>query len=136
MLPCFFFLFFLLMRGPPRSTRTVPLFPYTTLFQSGRPARRRDGPHREQSFRPGARQGKLFGDHRRRGRGDRQQLGRPDDRGQSCKPARRTRPQGGVRRGLERPRLDRKSVVEGNSVTVRVDLGGRRTLKKKNTKHY
>src|SRR3546814_8522479 len=29
---------------------------------------------------------------------------------------------------------DRKSVVEGKSVSVRVDLGGRRIIKKKNTK--
>src|SRR3546814_11134258 len=28
--------------------------------------------------------------------------------------------------------LDRKSVVEGKSVSVRVDLGGRRSIKKKN----
>src|SRR3546814_18061877 len=32
----------------------------------------------------------------------------------------------------ERIRLDRKSVVEGKSVSVRVDLGGRRIIKKKN----
>src|SRR3546814_20145057 len=30
---------------------------------------------------------------------------------------------------------DRKSVVEGKSVSVRVDLGGRRIIKKKKTKH-
>src|SRR3546814_17504140 len=30
---------------------------------------------------------------------------------------------------------DRKSVVVGKSVSVRVDLGGRRILKKKNIKH-
>src|SRR3546814_14162937 len=29
------------------------------------------------------------------------------------------------------PKLDRKSVVEGKSVSVRVDLGGRRIIKKK-----
>src|SRR3546814_12901439 len=29
---------------------------------------------------------------------------------------------------------DRKSVVQGKSVSVRVDLGGRRIIKKKNTK--
>src|SRR3546814_15884291 len=29
-------LFFLMIRLPPRSTRTDPLFPYTTLFRSGR----------------------------------------------------------------------------------------------------
>src|SRR3546814_19236564 len=30
----FLFLFFLMVRRPPRSTRTDPLFPYTTLFRS------------------------------------------------------------------------------------------------------
>src|SRR3546814_16232380 len=34
-------------------------------------------------------------------------------------------------RTLDRP--DRNSVVSGRSVTVRVDIGGRRTLKKKTT---
>src|SRR3546814_5132379 len=29
-----FVLFFLMLRRPPRSTRTDPLFPYTTLFRS------------------------------------------------------------------------------------------------------
>src|SRR3546814_15330343 len=29
-----FFLFFLMIRRPPRSTRTDTLFPYTTLFRS------------------------------------------------------------------------------------------------------
>src|SRR3546814_19576225 len=29
------FVFFLTIRRPPRSTRTDPLFPYTTLFRSG-----------------------------------------------------------------------------------------------------
>src|SRR3546814_18904835 len=36
--------FFLMIRRPPRSTRTDTLFPYTTLFRSGDPpARRSDG---------------------------------------------------------------------------------------------
>src|SRR3546814_11672785 len=30
----FFFVFFLMIRRPPRSTRTDTLFPYTTLFRS------------------------------------------------------------------------------------------------------
>src|SRR3546814_3046527 len=35
---CFFFsVFFLMIRRPPRSTRTDTLFPYTTLFRSPRP---------------------------------------------------------------------------------------------------
>src|SRR3546814_2314078 len=33
--PLFFFIFFLMIRRPPRSTRTDTLFPYTTLFRSG-----------------------------------------------------------------------------------------------------
>src|SRR3546814_5172358 len=37
MLFCFVF-FFLMIRRPPRSTRTDTLFPYTTLFRSARPA--------------------------------------------------------------------------------------------------
>src|SRR3546814_18504545 len=35
----FFFLFFLMIRRPPRSTRTDTLFPYTTLFRSPRQLR-------------------------------------------------------------------------------------------------
>src|SRR3546814_7506654 len=31
-----FYIFFLMIRRPPRSTRTDTLFPYTTLFRSGR----------------------------------------------------------------------------------------------------
>src|SRR3546814_13229005 len=31
---CVFFFFFLMIRRPPRSTRTDTLFPYTTLFRS------------------------------------------------------------------------------------------------------
>src|SRR3546814_1535519 len=37
----FLFFFFLMIRRPPRSTRTDTLFPYTTLFRSGRGPRRR-----------------------------------------------------------------------------------------------
>src|SRR3546814_13848470 len=37
------FFFFLMIRRPPRSTRTDTLFPYTTLFRSGRGE---VGPHR------------------------------------------------------------------------------------------
>src|SRR3546814_16406456 len=32
---CTIFFFFLMIRRPPRSTRTDTLFPYTTLFRSG-----------------------------------------------------------------------------------------------------
>src|SRR3546814_11765807 len=51
-------------------------------------------------------------------------------------PVRRQRPGRGCRRGRRAARAwpapaDRKSVVEGKSVSVRVDLGGRRILKNK-----
>src|SRR3546814_11424179 len=60
--------FFLMIRRPPRSTRTDTLFPYTTLFRSpgargGRaPRRLRDPPHHRQPLlaHPAHR-----GDHRR-----------------------------------------------------------------------
>src|SRR3546814_20842010 len=35
--------FFLMIRRPPRSTRTDTLFPYTTLFRSAGPGRMRGG---------------------------------------------------------------------------------------------
>src|SRR3546814_11366095 len=48
------FIFFLMIRRPPRSTRTDTLFPYTTLFRS--PVRRADPAEecRERQARPGA----------------------------------------------------------------------------------
>src|SRR3546814_19927271 len=50
---CILFVFFLMIRRPPRSTRTYTLFPYTTLFRSNDrrgydiAERRRIGAHRE-----------------------------------------------------------------------------------------
>src|SRR3546814_18388440 len=38
-----------------------------------------------------------------------------------------------ARLGQATPSIDRKSVVSGTSVSVRVDLGGRRIIKQKNT---
>src|SRR3546814_1984351 len=49
----FRFVFFLMIRRPPRSTRTDTLFPYTTLFRS----------HHPQAWRPG-----LGGGRDRQGR--------------------------------------------------------------------
>src|SRR6184192_1153649 len=39
----FTFFFFLMIRRPPRSTRRLTLFPYTTLFRSKTPASRESG---------------------------------------------------------------------------------------------
>src|SRR3546814_13098386 len=119
-----------MIRRPPRSTRTDTLFPYTTPFRSPRgglseadrrpaeggaseersPVRRRD--HREGA---GAEQrqdedGLPVGDGPRRP---------PAWRGRS------------TRDRLQLHAGDRKSVVSGKGVSVRVDLGGRRSIKKK-----
>src|SRR3546814_16007233 len=61
-----YFFFFLMIRRPPRSTRTDTLFPYTTLFRSavlvqGVP-RRGPGRHRQD----GARERSARGEHRSR----------------------------------------------------------------------
>src|SRR3546814_14416203 len=113
-----------MVRRPPRSTRTDTLFPYTTLFRSARNAR--DG-HDDLSDPPDRPQGTqgiepvhclhLF---------DPQGVARMVDR-PSEQPWDRDRRSGHALR-------DRKSVVSGKSVTVRVDLGGRRIIKKKKKK--
>src|SRR3546814_20072842 len=46
-------LFFLMIRRPPRSTRTDTLFPYTTLFRSPRQPLRRLLPRRRIRLSPG-----------------------------------------------------------------------------------
>src|SRR3546814_3486119 len=46
------FVFFLMIRRPPRSTRTDTLFPYTTLFRSCSTRRRHHHPHPCRSHGP------------------------------------------------------------------------------------
>src|SRR3546814_12637302 len=125
-----------MIRRPPRSTRTDTLFPYTTLFRSVR---------RSQVLRV---VGRIIDDQLRSGR-------RRDHYGQSewrdgeggGKPCRTCGPRNHWRismlarlgmRSAAQPssrcvshRADRKSVGEGKSVSVRVERGGSRTIKKK-----
>src|SRR3546814_13344614 len=133
-------IFFLIIRRPPRSTRTDTLFPYTTLFRSPCPLRcgelraaRRTGaagPARADRGMPlrvagraaadGVLPARLHGLRHRAADGD----------AAGGKPAGDRR----ARRHVHPPdggRGDRKSVVWGRSVSVRVDLGGRRIIKKK-----
>src|SRR3546814_12709992 len=109
-----------MIRLPPRSTRTAPLFPSPALFRSAR----------------------MFGDSLRRHvaappwqRELRDWLRR---RGQVVVLIQAQKQQAAmaptaVRKLTARTiaALDRKSVVSGKSVSVRVDLGGRRIIKKK-----
>src|SRR3546814_18800693 len=113
-----------MIRRPPRSTRTDTLFPYTTLFRSpfwGEPNPRHQGvAHGLCSLR------------RTCGSADRA-------RNEYTIGSQLRTATGGTVRALFRLRqhrqADRKSVVEGKSVSVRVDLGGRRIIKKKNNTH-
>src|SRR3546814_11961123 len=114
-------IFFLMIRRPPRSTRTDTLFPYTTLFRS-RGARH----HVERGLGhvgvrvPGGLEVavELAFDRRH-----------VDD-----VPVARGRLAIG-RAQHQRLESDRKSVVSGKSVSVRVDLGGRRIIQKKHKYH-
>src|SRR3546814_6308784 len=53
---CDFFFFFLMIRRPPRSTRTDTLFPYTTLFRSSA-----SGARNRRTFRAAVRACSLWG---------------------------------------------------------------------------
>src|SRR3546814_12861587 len=73
--PSLYFFFFLMIRRPPRSTRTDTLFPYTTLFRSaareaatrgpGRHAGRAATPHGMLLFPPPKWLASPFERHRR-----------------------------------------------------------------------
>src|SRR3546814_14393309 len=113
-----------MIRRPPRSTRTDTLFPYTTLFRSG------DLLRKAQLVVPLA----ALANHRRLvahllAPGDRHRAG-----AEAALLGRRRAPRHQQQRNVLAGRVDgdRKHVVEGQSVSVRVDLGGRRTIKKKN----
>src|SRR3546814_17562142 len=116
-----------MIRRPPRSTRTDTLVPYTTLFRSTRRHRyRNDGA--EPVARPAV-PGPAFDGRRRLPY-------RAVSQGRLC----RAQPEAAARiadRGQAVPlrALDRKSVVSGKSVSVRVDLGGRGIIKKKKKKY-
>src|SRR3546814_10580352 len=71
-----FFLFFLMIRRPPRSTRTDTLFPYTTLFRShgqrqqfgGIDQRRHDGDRKDRAGQRAGGAEHRLGNHRARQR--------------------------------------------------------------------
>src|SRR3546814_19057329 len=120
-----------MIRRPPRSTRTDTLFPYTTLFRSaffsGRPTMRTVPPSQRQSTSIGL---PAFSERATAA------FARPNAitvRVIAFTPLRATvAPAIFVKRTpLTVSPLDRQSVVEGTSVDVRVDLGGRRILKNK-----
>src|SRR3546814_16270371 len=110
-----------MIRRPPRSTRTDTLFPYTTLFRSRQSsaidADRQPGPRHERTGRTACRSGRTIPPAVRCPERERPRVE------QGAKPCRTCNGGGG--------RTDRKSVVQGERVSVRVDLVGGRVVKKK-----
>src|SRR3546814_20367494 len=109
-----------MIRRPPRSTRTDTLLPYTTPFRSLDAA---------QLCRPARTGARRDGVSRRAGRPSEDG---PDGKGDGPNPAARSGLRGAELRHAQCP-ADRKSVVSGKRVSVRVDLVGRRIFKKKTT---
>src|SRR3546814_14577601 len=73
--------------------------------------------------------------HRASGRRPARDQPRPDLRARGAAALDRAPHRPGPADPLRRRRPDRKSVVLGKSVTVRVDLGGRRIIKNKNLEY-
>src|SRR3546814_13238277 len=110
-----------MIRRPPRSTRTDTLFPYTTLFRSQEHPRIRPGPAARRTRRTAPARRAHAPAHARRD-------GRPAP---AARPGQRAAALGRIRpRAFDGAVGDRKSVVLGKSESVRVNLGGRRIIKK------
>src|SRR3546814_19407483 len=125
--------FFLMIRRPPRSTRTDTLFPYTTLFRSALHDLAR------QAFRDGGlAHARIAHIERVVLRPAAEDLDRPVDFGSAADQRVNLAPRrllievdGELLPGAVLLALDRTSDVSGKGVSVRVVLGGRRTIKKK-----
>src|SRR3546814_15742552 len=132
---CYLF-FFLMIRRPPRSTRTDTLFPYTTLFRS--PAELpndEDTRSHKWSARPSSSSSATTTSPRSPSTGPRPTTpgttrwrGRSRGRGRRSVTTTTCTPWSG---GHTATRRDGKSVGAGKRVSDRVDLGRRSLLKKK-----
>src|SRR3546814_16054435 len=137
------FFFFLKIRRPPRSTRPDTLFPYTTRFRSeaAGTCERKFSSFITTTVAPDVRlwqEARTTPPLEARISHVRTRLhppAAPEPAGGRCTRGGNRGP--GLRARLPRPYgvdpLDRKSVVSGKSVSVRVDLGGRRLIKTNNT---
>src|SRR3546814_14172552 len=121
-----------MIRRPPRSTRTDTLFPYTTLFRSQCRLFRALSSSREPvtpsaflAFR------RLFSAAPLCGTGLVMPGGSERRRITELSGGRTSRAFAAVRSKPSESHRDRKSVGSGKSVSVRVDLGGSRFIKKK-----
>src|SRR3546814_13258432 len=124
---------------PPRSTRTDTLLPYTSLFRAPGSAREHvgaqavDGVARLQSTGNRGHVGELafidsHSEPPRGSQGGHSPAPSIGSAGAAARGSLGSPPQPMPSRRRREP--DRKSVVQGKSVSVRVDLGGRRFIKK------
>src|SRR3546814_13034057 len=121
----YIFLFFLMIRRPPRSTRTDTLFPYTTLFRSRRDSLRPDPPSGHRYSRR-----RTHRDCRPERRSHQGRSRTAASRSRDRRPARpRPRRRNWCRRSRD-GRAGGNNVVEGKSVSVRVGRGGGRIINK------
>src|SRR3546814_15785924 len=124
-----------MIRRPPRSTRTDTLFPYTTLFRSEETRQRRQhvAPHCDGMPSPLQKRAARDAENPKRAA---PHFPREGHISISQRDWLAAGPE--LRRWIYRGRkvlpglaADRKSVVSGTSVSVSVDLGGRRIEKQK-----
>src|SRR3546814_18994061 len=125
-----------MIRRPPGSTRTDTLFPYTTLFRALLKRQPKPVPGRP----PPSRVPNLFVTKAKKSAKLKRMDGevdatsavrRPDQTRSTAAPQVKPQPIG----SRTTTSLDRKRVVTGQGVSVRVDLGGRRIIKKKHTQN-
>src|SRR3546814_19815130 len=135
-----YFVFFLMIRRPPRSTRTDTLFPYTTLFRSGERIRLRVINGSAMTFFnfriPGVPLTVIQADGQdvRDFEVDELQIGVAETYDLVVAPGAGAHTF--IAEAMDRSGMglaDRKSVVLGTSVSVRVDLGGTQSIKQKTT---
>src|SRR3546814_17643748 len=121
-----------MIQRPPRSTRTDTLVPYTTLCRSAF--------ERWQQVRVDCRWTaalNCLGPCRRRESTRTRHricLGRSPSSSRAVHPGQQGASAAQAHGGRTTPGKDRKSVVEGKSVSVRVESGGRRFIQKTNKK--
>src|SRR3546814_19447832 len=122
-------------RRPPRSTRTDTHLPYTTIFLSLADLRKPEAPGRGTAHPAGRPRHPAPARRRQRrphGGGARRRARVPSDAEiRDGAAVSRVAAQAHDSHGQTGETGDRKSVVSGNSVSVREDLGGRRIIKKK-----
>src|SRR3546814_18477910 len=118
-----------MIRRPPRTTRTDTLFPYTTLFRSDIAGEGTTYFDVESGYAGAPEHNLGLGEHRARTHADREGRDRKIERaarGEDIVDERAMDGQADLAMAhIDQRKDDRTNAVEGNSVSVRVGIGGR-----------